>query len=418
MLEGVAHARVAPGHLASAAHALARWPADQRHRLALRHANHLIERTSDRWLDRLCKGLGPGSARLDALEADLERALSRAPAHGGIPVALALTVIRCHRASHLDDLPQRFETLLSNEDATTAERVRVHRWYGQFALEAPPVPPARFLEHVDAALDESRDIRDRQNEAALWGQRGMWLIWLGEAEEALTALEMARDMSQELDDPLRSAVAGMNLMLLLACLGRSDEARRIGLAAERTVRHLGARKLHVTILGNLANHTREAGDLERALRFGSRAVHAAQSIHRADSLAHALTSRGLVYMAAGDLEGALEDLAEASTHHRPSRIQMNAWTNAWLAGVRLRMGRVQEAATQLARIDADRSRLFGVSAVVTDAWTAQVAHAHGQSASARGALSRAEAGLTALAPLDPPSVRRLVAETRKAVHDH
>ena len=64
----------------------------------------------------------------------------RAPAHAGIPLHLALTVIRCHRASHLDDLPQRFETLLGNEDATTAERVRVHRWYGQFALEASPFP--------------------------------------------------------------------------------------------------------------------------------------------------------------------------------------------------------------------------------------------------------------------------------------
>ena len=414
-LEGVAHARVSPGQLASAAHALARWPAEERQRLAQRHVAHIVKRIDDTWLDRLCKGLGPGSARLDALEADLARVLARAPRKAGVPVQLALTVIRCHRAGHLDDLADQFESLRSDPGLDTAERVRVQRWYGQFALEAPPVSPARFLKEVDAALDAAREVRDARNEAALWGQRGVCLIWTGEASDALAALELSRRMSEEQGDPLRSAVAGMNLMLLLACVGREDEARRVGLEAERTVRHLGARKLHVTVLGNLANHTREAGDLERALRFGSRAVHAAQALDRSDNLAHALTSRGLVYLEAGDLEGAVEDLAEARGQYQASRVQMHAWTTAWLAGVHLLMGQSELAAALLGGLRDCRSQLFGVSAVVTDAWSARLAVAQGDRAQATSSLAAAEAGLTKLAPLAPPSVRRLVSEARAAV---
>jgi len=414
-LEGVAHARVSPGQLAGAAHALARWPADDRKRLARRHVDHIVERIDDAWLDRLCKGLGPGSARLDALEADLARVLARAPRESGIPVRLALTVIRCHRAGHLDDLARHFEPLRNDPALSPAERVRVQRWYGQFILEAPPTSPARFLEEVDAALDAAREVRDLRNEAALWGQRGVCLIWTSEASDALDALELSRRMSQEQGDPLRSAVAGMNLMLILSCLGRQDEARRVGLEAERTVRHLGARKLHVTILGNLANHTREAGDLERALRFGSRAVHAAQALDRSDNLAHALTSRGLVYLQAGDLEGAVEDLAEARGQYRPSRVQMHAWTTAWLAGVHLLMKQPRPAAALLDGLRSCRSQLFGVSAVVTDAWSARLAAAQGDKVRARSSLAAAEAGLAKLSPLDPPSVRRLVTDAHTEV---
>lgn len=413
-LEGVAHARLAPGQAATAAHALARWPPDARNRLIARHVAHLLQRTSDTWLDRMCEGIGPSEMQLDGLERDLERMVNRGVS-GSVGCGLALAVIRADRA----ELPQgawaAFDALLRDPAATARDRVRIRRWRGQFTLDATDIPPERSLEQVDQTIDAAKAVGDRVNEAAAWGQRGVWLLRLGEREEAIEALSRSRTMSEELGDALRGCIASAHLVLPLARTGRRDEARRLARTTERICRELGARRLHATLLATLADHSREAGDTERATRYGSRAVHAAQALNRAEPLATALCSRGLVYLEAGDLEGAAEDLREAQAYFDERGGLLHAWTTGWLAGALLRQGDLDGAASELAAIGDRRDRLFGDSAVVVDAWTAQVRHAQGDLRGARAVLVQAEGAMEELAELVSPSVRRLIEATRGIV---
>lgn len=413
--DGVPLFRLREGRTREALAVVAPWPARERLALVERYGQYLLAQVTDARLEEVCQGMGPGTTLLASMADDLDR-LAQVPAfaHRGACL-LGATVLRHHLKRVPPGLESSFAPVHALAQPAAPLEVRALRWEGQLRADRLEGDREANLHRVDSALDAARAAKDEVSEAALWQQRGCWLLALGESEEALQAHQLALEMSRRQEDVLRTAVCAERLAQALRRVGREDEALSQASLAEQTCAELGAARLHGRVLAALANQARERGDLSRAQRLSTRAVYAARRRGGGAELPRALVCRALLALQGGDPETAASDLAEAVQACDPSFGLQQTWTAAWLSGALLLAGRTGDAAAVLSRVPRGELAVFGDTAVVLFAWRARLALAQGRAPDAEGALQAAEAARSADAGLRTPTVEALLEETRAAV---
>lgn len=415
LAEGVPLFRLREGRIREAIAVVAPWPARERLALVQRYGHYLLAQVTDARLEEVCQGMGPGETLLASMADDLDR-LSQVPAFSGRSgCLLGSVVLRHHRSPGSLGVSEGFAHLSSRPDLAEALRVRVLRWKGQLRVAWLEGDREQGLGEVDEALDAARAAQDETSEAALWQQRGLWLLALGEVDEALQALALALEMSERQADPLRTAVCAQHLARALRRAGREDEAlERAGLA-ERTCAEVGAARLHVCVLVDLADQARERHQPSRARRLATRAVYAARRSSGGVGLSDALVCQGMLALAEGEAERAAADLAEAVQVCEPLRGLQVTWAASWLAGSLLTLGRTEDAAAVLFRLPRETVEVFGDTAVALLAWRARLALAQGRDDDAAAALDEAKTARAAYGGVQSLTLDALLVETQERI---
>jgi predicted ATPase/Tfp pilus assembly protein PilF len=163
----------------------------------------------------------------------------------------------------------------------------------------------------DAALAVQRDAGNRRSEAVVLGNLGELLLAQGLLEEAGAHFEASLAISRKTGVRVLEGIALCNLGVLHLRLGRLDDAHSVLRTALDVGRSVANRMLEGAILGRLGAVYLRRGDLDDARTLYASGEEILRSLDTPDGLAKLLCSRTGLWLATGQRDLALQDLAEA-----------------------------------------------------------------------------------------------------------
>ncbi len=171
--------------------------------------------------------------------------------------------------------------------------------------------------HLREGRERVRALREAAGAAAgealagtAFAAEGLFALWLGEAQEALSSFETSLALRRRVGDERVIGEALGNVGAALLRLGRLPEARRVTEEALAIRRRLGDPYEIGNSLVNLGAIVADQGDLAFAQRLSSEAIERFRAAGSAQALAMALSNLGYARLAGGDVEGARRALEE------------------------------------------------------------------------------------------------------------
>ncbi|HEX5597156.1 MAG TPA: tetratricopeptide repeat protein, partial [Micromonosporaceae bacterium] len=144
---------------------------------------------------------------------------------------------------------------------------------------------------MQTALNGCRQAGDRRGEATMLRGLGSCLVELDDLEAALSTLQAARALAEEVNEPIGAAMARKEIGLVLALTGRLPEAETELRAAIKELERVGRRVTKAMALTSLGFVLRQRGDIDGAVRTIRAAIAIARSCRDPFVQAHGL--RGL-----------------------------------------------------------------------------------------------------------------------------
>lgn len=288
---------------------LAGLPPETQSLLRLRHAEHIAGVVSDRWLQEVSAGIGPGEAVQAAVQADLSAAVaSGAPSPVVGACQLALVVLA--KALPLAERVQRLEAIGAVPGCSEALFARTLRWRSHFAINLSQ--DVGITREVLRSAIEKADARwDHALGAALWHHLAVRSQNELDHYAARAAFGETLRLAKLADDPLMLAAASNNLGNTLMLMGDLEAARDAFAQACAAAELRSLDPASSMAMNNLALCWFGLGRLVKAMRTATRALRIAQRRPLPLLVAFSLLTRGALSSFAGEWEEVVEDLDQA-----------------------------------------------------------------------------------------------------------
>jgi len=284
------------------------------------------------------------------------------------------------------------------------------------AARQPLQPPGTDSpqEHAEALLAAARQAGDRNKEATALTDLGVIALSKGKAQDSMTLLEKALEITRKLPDPARESDVMGNLGMTLLALGQPLKARS---AFEQTLAHAratGDRFAEKAALERLGISFWRLRDFNGALGLFDQALELARQVGDRHQQANLLWHQGIQHAELGQRQLAIEKAEESIALFRLMGRPQAASYGAYLQ--KYRMGLSEDSPGPTARGAVDRSPeayLGGALVASVMAGGSATEAAHAKPATGPGLLRMAMSATKAMAGFVGSGFKTAPAETQR-----